>query len=219
MKSANVLQWVTTRDSPGRSPTRLKPAGRSVGNPACVWGNPGCEARGNKEAGRTLSPEMLIVVDSRITSTPWRRAKADAFDSAEGSNPRSLAAVQRGYHRGLRTRHVSTGRTWELGRSSTFLERSRSMGAGLEMFQARQCGNRLPLSRAKEERLRGTGRRSCESPRDGVLEVVAERSTEGRQPGSMPGRSGRRGSETQATRCREGEVGHSAPAEGNRRET
>ena len=140
MKSANVFQWVTTRDSPGRSPTRLKPAGRSVGNPACAWGNSRCEARGNKEIGRTLSPEILIVVDFRITSMRQQRGKADALDFAEGSNPRSPAAVQRGYHRGLRTRHVSTGRTWELGRSNTFLERSRSMGAGLEMSLARQCG-------------------------------------------------------------------------------
>ena len=217
MKLANVLQWVTDRGNSGGSPTRPKPAGRSVGNPACVWGNPGCEARGNKETGRTLSPEMLIVVDSRITPKLRQRGKADALDFVEGSNPRTLAAVQRGYHRGLRTRHVSTGRTWELGRSSTFLERSRPMGAGLEMFQARQRGSRLPLSRAKEERLRGTGRRSGESPRDGVLEVVAERSSDG-QPGRIPGRFGR-GSESQATRCREGEAGHSALAGGNWRET
>ena len=210
MKSASVLQWVTTRGNPGRSPTRLMPAGRSVGNPACVWGDPGCGARGNKEIGRKLSPEILIVVDSRINPKLRRRGKADTLDFVEGSNPRWLAAVRRGYHRGLRTRHVSTGRIWELGRSNTFLKRSRSMGAGLEMFQARQRGSRLPLSRAKEERLRGTGRRSGESPRDGVLEVLAERSTDGRASGRIPGRSGRRGSETQATRCREGEVGHSS---------
>ena len=140
MKLVNVLQWVTDRDSSGGSLTRPMPAGRSVGNPACAWGNPGCEARGNEEAGRTLSPEICIVVDTRITPTLRRRGKADALHAAEGSNPRSLAAVQRGYHRGLRTRHVSTGRTWELGRSNTLLKEAGRKGAGLEMSQARQCG-------------------------------------------------------------------------------
>jgi hypothetical protein len=140
VKLVRVLQRMPDRDSPGGSSARPKPAGGSVGNPACAWSNPGCGARGNEEAGRTLSPENCIVVDTRITPELRRWGKADALYAAEGSNPRSLAAVRRGYHRGLRTRHVSTGRTWELGRSNTLLKEAGRKGAGVEMFQARQCG-------------------------------------------------------------------------------
>ena len=39
-----------------------------------------------------------------------------------------------------------------------------------------------------------------------MLEVLVDHSTEGRNRGESPLRSGRRGSETQATRCREGET-------------
>ncbi len=129
MKLVRVLQRMTDRDSSGGSCARPKPAGGSVGNPACVWSNSGCGAGGNEEAGRTLSPEICIVVDTRITPTLRHRGKADALQFAEGSSPRSLAAVRRGHHRGLRTRHVSTGRTWELGRSNTLLKASRSKGS------------------------------------------------------------------------------------------
>ncbi len=129
MKLVRVLQRVTDRDSSGGSRARPMPAGGSVGNPACAWGNPGCEARGNEEIGRTLSPENCIVVDSRITPELRRWGKADALHVAEGSNPRSLAAVQRGYHRGLRTRHASTGGPWELGRSNILLKARRPNGS------------------------------------------------------------------------------------------
>jgi hypothetical protein len=150
VKLVDVLQWVTDRDSSGGNPTRPKPAGRSVGNPACAWGNPGCEARGNEEAGRTLSPEICIVVDTRITPTLRQRGKADALQYAEGSSPRSPAAVRWGYHRGLRTRHASTGRTWELGRSNTLLKPAGRKGAGLEMSQARQRGKSSAPVESKE---------------------------------------------------------------------
>ncbi len=221
MKLVDVLQWVTKRDGSRGSPTRPTPAGGSVGNPACVGSDPGCEARGNEEVGRTLSPEICIVVDNRITPTPRQRGKADALHSAEGSNPRSLAAVQRGYHRGLRTRHVSTGRTWELGRSNTLLNESRSKGnRGINVPGLAEW---RPLAPVKSEERGGRevpeGEAIRRSPRDGLLEVLAERSTDGRTTGRKPGRSGRRGSETQATRCREGEVGHNALTEGNRRDT
>ena len=150
MKLVDVLQWVTDRDGSGGSPTRPMPAGRSVGNPACAWGNPGCEARGNEEAGRTLSPEICIVVDSRITPELRRWGKADALHTAEGSNPRSLAAVQRGYHRGLRTRHVSTGRTWELGRSNTLLKASRPKGSRATNVPGLAEGKSMPWPGAKK---------------------------------------------------------------------
>ena len=150
MKLVNVLQWVTDRDSSGGSPTRPKPAGGSVGNPACVGSNLGCGARGNEEIGRTLSPEICIVVDTRITLELRPRGKADALHVAEGSNPRSLAAVQRGYHRGLRTRHVSTGGTWELGRSNTLLKASRPNGSRGISFPGSAEGKSLPLPRAKK---------------------------------------------------------------------
>ncbi len=39
-----------------------------------------------------------------------------------------------------------------------------------------------------------------------MLEVLVDHSTDGRDRGQSPLRSGRRGSETQATRCREGET-------------
>jgi hypothetical protein len=159
-----------------------------------------------------LSPEICIVVDTRITPTLRHRGKADALHSAEGSNPRSLAAVQRGYHRGLRTRHASTGRTWELGRSNTLLNESRSKGN--RVINVPGLAERNPLAPAKSEEKGGRevpeGEAIRRSPRDGLLEVLAERSTEGRTTGRKPGRSGRRGSETHATRCREGEAGHSS---------
>ncbi len=129
MKLVSVFQWVTDRDGSGGIPTRPTPVGESVGNPACVWSNPGCGARGTEEVGRTLSPEICIVVVSRITPALRQWGKADALHVAEGSNPRSLAAVRRGYHRGLRTRHVSTRGTWELERSDSLLKASRSKGS------------------------------------------------------------------------------------------
>ncbi len=128
MKLVNVSQRVPSAEFPRSSPVRLKPAGRPVVNPACVWGNPGCGARGIKDAGRVLSPEICIVVDSRITTTLGHRRKADALQRAEGSSPRQPAAVQWGHHRGLRPGHASMGETWELGRSNTFLKTSRSVG-------------------------------------------------------------------------------------------
>ncbi len=185
MKLVDVLQWVTDRDGSGRSPTRPKPAGGSVGNPACVWGNPGCEARGNEEAGRTLSPEICIVVDTRISPTLRHRGKADALHTAEGSNPRSLAAVQRGYHRGLRTRHASTGRTWELGRSNTLLKEAGRLGAGLEVSQgsaARKSSAFVEIEESATERYR-KARQYVRSPRDGMLDVLTEHSTDGRCTG------------------------------------
>jgi hypothetical protein len=197
------------------------PAGRSVGNPACAWGNPRCEARGNEEIGRTLSPEICIFVDIRITPELRPRGKADALQLAEGSNPHSLAAVRRGYHRGLRTRHASKGRTWELERSNTLLKASRLNGSRVINVPSLAEGKSLPWSGVKKratERYR-KARQYVRSPRDGMLEVLTERSTDGRSSGRNPGRSGRRGSESQATRCREGEVGHNALTEGNRRDT
>ncbi len=126
MKLVNVSQRVPSAEYPRGSPARLMPAGRPVVNPACVWGNPGCGARGIKDAGRVLSPEICIVVDSRIATTPRRRGKADTLDVVEGSSSRQSAAVRRGHHRGLRPGHASTGETWELGRASSLLKPSRS---------------------------------------------------------------------------------------------
>ena len=125
MKLVNVSQRVP---SPRGSPARLKPAGRSVVNPACVWGNPGCGTRGIKDAGRVSSPEIYLVVVSRIIMTPRRRGKADTLHLVEGSSLRQPAAVLRGHHRGLRPGHASTGETWELGRSNSLLETSRFKG-------------------------------------------------------------------------------------------
>ncbi len=128
MKLVNVSQRVPSAESPRSSPVRLKPAGRPVVNPACVWGNPGCGTRGIKDAGRVLSPEICIVVVRGITTTPRRRGKADTLQAVEGSSPRQRAAVLWGHHRGLRPGHASMGETWELGRSNTLLKTSRSKG-------------------------------------------------------------------------------------------
>ncbi len=185
VKLVNVLQWMTDRDGSGGSSTRPMPAGRSVGNPACVWGNPGCEARGNEEAGRTLSPEICIVVDTRITPMLRQRGKADAVHLAEGSNSRSLAAVQRGYHRGLRTRHVSTGGTWELGEIQHSPQKSRPKGSrvrnvpGLTTWEV-VCPCR---ERRKSDGEVPEGEAIRRSPGDGMLEVLTEHSTEGRSAG------------------------------------
>jgi len=155
VKLVRVLQRMPDRDGPGGSSARPKPAGGSVGNPACAWGNPGCEARGNEEAGRTLSPEICIVVDCRITPELRQWGKADALHFAEGSSPRSLAAVQRGHHRGLRTRHVSTGGTWELGRSNTLLKASRSKGSRVTNVPGLAEGKSTPWPGAKKRATEG----------------------------------------------------------------
>jgi hypothetical protein len=164
------------------------PAGRSVGNPARVWSNSGCGARGNEETGRTLSPEICIVVDSRITPSLRQWGKADALQCAEGSSPYLPAAVRWGHHRGLRTRHASTGRTWELGRSNTLLHEVGRKGAGLEMSQARQHGkSSCPCrERRKSECEVPEGEATNRSPRDGMLEVLTEHSTDGRSTGRTP---------------------------------
>ena len=220
--TSNVSQRVPSAESPRDSPARLKPAGRPVVNPACVWGNPGCGARVIKDAGRVSSPEIHLVVVSRITMTPRRRGKADTLYLVEGSSPRQPAAVLRGHHRGPRPRHASTGETWELGRSDTLLERSRSKGnrvrnvSRLDREEAiRPCRER---TKGMAERYR-TARLTNRSPRDGVSEVLVDHSTGGRSRGQNPLRSGRRGSDVQATRCREGETGHNALAERNRGKT
>jgi hypothetical protein len=169
-----------------------------------------------------LSPEMYLFVVSRITKTPRRRGKADTLHLVEGNNPRQPAAVLRGYHRGLRAGHASTGETWELGRSNTLLKRSRSKGNRVRNVS--RLG-RVEAIRPCRERRKGmaeryrTARLTNRSPRDGVSEVLVDHSTDGRNRGRNPNRSGRRGSETQATRCREGEAGHNALTEGNRRDT
>ena len=128
MKPVNVSQRVPSTEYRRGSPARPKPAGRPVVNPACVWGNPGCGARGIKDAGPVLSPEICNFVDSRTSATPRRPAKADTLQFVEGSSPLQPAAVLRGHHRGLRPGHAFTGETWELGRSNTLLKLGRSKG-------------------------------------------------------------------------------------------
>ncbi len=157
MKLVNVSQRVPSERG---SPVRLKPAGRPVVNPACVWGNPGCGTRGIKDAGRVLSPEICIVVDRRITSTPRRRGKADTLQRVEGSSPRRPAAVQWGHHRGLRPGHASTGETWELGRSNSLLKTSRSGEPGYKCSPGSAEWKRsAPAESERKGWLRGTGRR------------------------------------------------------------
>lgn len=222
MKLVNVSQRVPSEEGPRGSPARLKPAGRPVVNPACVWGNPGCGARGIKDAGRVIEPRNKLFVVSRITMTPRRRGKADALDLAEGSSSRQPAAVLWGHHRGPRPGHASTGETWELGRSNTLLKRSRSVGSRVRNVSRL---DRVEAIRPCRERTKGiaeryrTARLTNRSPRDGVLEVLVDHSTEGRNRGQSPLRSGRRGSEVQATRCREGETGHNVLTGRNRGET
>ncbi len=182
MKLVRVSQRVPSAEFPRGSPARLKPAGRPVVNPACVWGNPGCGARGIKDAGRVLSPEICIVVDSRIDTTPRRRGKADTLHAVEGSSPRQPAAVLRGHHRGLRPGHASTGETWELGRSDALLEpRAGTWETGLKISQAQR---RKPSASAESESKGGSevpdGEATNRSLRDGVSEVLVDHSTDGR---------------------------------------
>ena len=204
MKLVRVLQRMTDRDSSGGSCARPKPAGGSVGNPACVWGNPGCEARGNEEAGRTLSPEICIVVDCRITPALRQWGKADALHVAEGSSSRSRAAVRRGHHRGLRTRHVSTGGTWELGEIQHSPQRCRPKGSRVRNVPGSATWE--VVCPCREQRKNDgevpEGEAIRRSPGDGMLEVLAEHSTDGRSAGrNLAVREG-------------GEVRHKRPAVG-----
>jgi hypothetical protein len=194
MKLVNVSQWVPSAEYARGSPTRLMPAGRPVVNPACVWGNPGCGTRGIKDAGRVLSPEMYLVVVRRITITPRRRGKADTLHLVEGSSLRQSAAVLRGHHRGLRPGHASTGETWELGRSNTLLKRGRSTGSRVRNVS--RLGREEAI-RPYRERTKGMAERyrkarlTNRSPRDGVLEVLVEHSTDGRaKVRTLPAREG-----------------------------
>ena len=220
MKPADVLQWVTNRDSSGGSPTRLKPAGGSIGKPACVWGNPGCGARWNEEAGRKLSPEKGIVVDTRITPELRRRGKADALEFR--GRQQSLIASGGALRIPPGSENTACLHKEDLGTREIqhSPQRSRSKGSRVRNVPGLAKGVSFALPRAKKEAAeRYRMARPCRSRRDGVLEVLAEHSTEGRYPGRMPGRSGRRGSGSQATRCREGEAGHNALTERHRGET
>jgi hypothetical protein len=219
MKPIDVLQWVTDRDGSGGSPTRPMPAGRLVGNPACVWGDPGCEARGNEEAGRPLSPEICIVVDTWITPMLLAKGESRRFVCSgrqQSSFARCGATRTPPGSKNSACLYKEDLGTREIQRSP---QRSRHHGSRVINVPALAVGKSSAQPRASKERRRGTGRRSGESPRDGVLEVLADHSTDGRTPGHSPGRSGRRGSNAQATRCREGEAGRNALTEGKRGET
>ncbi len=194
MKLVNVSQRVLSAEFPRSSPARLKPAGGPVVNPACVWGNPGCGARGIKDAGPVLSLEICIFVDRRITMTPRRCGKADTLQRVEGSSPRQQAAVLWGHHRGLRPGHASMGETWELGRSNSLLKPSRSKGNRVRNFSRL---DRVEASRPCRERRKEIaeevpdGEATNRSLRDGVSEVLVDHSTDGRaEVRTLPVREG-----------------------------
>ncbi len=221
MKLVNVLQWVTDRGSSGGSPTRPKPAGGSVENPACVWGNPGCEARGKQgdrpsieprnlnSCGHEDNPAASATGESRRFACSGRQQSSFARGGAARIPPGSenSACLYRG----------------DLGTREIQHSPQRCRSKGNRVINVPGLADWRPLAPARSEERGGEevpeGEATSRSPRDGVLEVLAEHSTDGRTTGWKPGRSGRRGSETQATRCREGEAGHNALTEGNRGDT
>jgi len=86
MKFTIVTQWV-------QIPPVQRLASRTVVNPAGQPGNGGPKPGGARVQAAGLSPEMSIVVDTRITPPPQGKgAKADAVSGAEGSSPRRVRA-------------------------------------------------------------------------------------------------------------------------------
>ena len=92
------------------------------------------------------------------------------------------------------------GEAWELGRSNLLLNKEPELGEPGK--RTPRLGNRELPALAESEHNRAAARyqqaRDDEAWRDGMLEVLAERSTEGRLSGQSPERSGRWGSEWQS---------------------
>ena len=188
---------------------------------ACVWGNPGCGARVMR--GSRLSIEPRNLNNCGPEDKPDATAKGESRRGAERGRQRSssvsggAAGIPPGsentacfYKGDLGTRGIQHSPQ----RSRSKGSRVRNVPGSAAWEVACPCRERRKSDGEVPE-----GEATRRSPRDGVSEVLAERSTDGRSTGPKPGRSGRRGSETQATRCREGEAGHNALTEGNRRDT
>ena len=86
MKFTVVTQWV-------KVPPVQSLANRTVVNPAGKPSNGSPEPGGVRVQAAELSPEMSIVVDTRITPQPQGKGtNADAVSGAEGRSPRRVRA-------------------------------------------------------------------------------------------------------------------------------
>ncbi len=117
--------------------------------------------------------------------------KADAFQTVEGSSPGCVMREYLGHRRGLRPGHVHIGVAWELGRANCLLVEL----TGTEVYRFTKRPGAIcfcfwvddesdpPMW--VETRTTEVGKVSCDdslmkrSSREGLLAVLAERSTAG----------------------------------------
>jgi len=204
VKLINVSQWMTDRGHSGGSSTRPKPAGGSVANPACVWGNPGCGARGMR--GGRLSIEPRNLYDRGPQDKPDASAEGESRRGAERGRQQSPAAS--GGAAGIPPGSENTACFYrgDLGTREIQHLPQTSRSKGSRVISVPGPATRRPPAPAGSEERGGRevpkGEVTSRSPRDGMLEVLTEHSTDGRSAGrTLAVREG-------------GEVRHKRPAVG-----
>jgi len=184
------------------------------------------EAGEGKGAGSVLSPEMGIVV---VTGINFRETGGESrrfsFDGRQQSRMRYGECP--GHRRGLRPGHAFTGVSRELGRAVC-------LPAEKGRYEDIRPQGKIPASQQRPRSCDESAKAETQTTKDGQGRVSGKdrenRATRRRSDGSLGGtyrwsesfffqfRPGRRGSDAQATRCREGEAGHDDPMRGEPRE-
>jgi hypothetical protein len=158
-------------------------ASRTVVNPAGKPGNGSPKPGGARVQAAELSPEMSIVVDTRITTD--RKGSSQSRRRQWSGRQQSAArkGEHRGLHRGRRTGHALTGETWELGRARCLLVTDAGR-AGVRADQEPWRGQPATGCQRTARRdtnggsRQGIGKRATsEATRDGQRAVVAEHNT------------------------------------------
>ena len=176
MKFTSVTQWV-------RIPPVQSLANRTVANSAGQPGNGSPKPGGARVQAAELSPEMSIVVDTRITtdrkgSSQRRRRQWSGRQQSEARK-----GEHHGFHRGRRAGQALTGGTWERGRARCLLVTDAGR-AGVPADQ--EPWRRQPASGCQRTAQRDTNggsgqgigkRATSEATREGQRAVVAEHST------------------------------------------
>ena len=114
MKFTIVTQWV-------KLPPVQSLASRTVVNPAGQPGNGSPKPGGTRVQAAELSPEMSIVVDTRITTDRKGSSQSRRRQCSGRQQSAARKGEHRGLHRGRRAGHALTGETWELGRARCLL--------------------------------------------------------------------------------------------------
>ena len=152
MKGVVVTQWVrvtTAPVPPDESLTR-----RSVGNSTCIPSNGRTKLEGPRRQAARWSPEMPIMVDSRISLTCRGESRRSPTTGRQQSQPRYGEWM--GSHRGLRAGHVFRGVTRELRRANA--SPCGTSGVGVPSREVKTPG--------AERQLAPLTRATCENKRD-----------------------------------------------------